>query len=88
MHEVVKIVYHDSFLQKNILARIPLDSDVNSKFLSFHETDTVRKRSYFGPVNIKRMHIQLIDEYGEIIDLNNQDYSFNLEFEVLYERNI
>ena len=88
MHEVVKIVYHDSFLQKNILARIPLDSDVNSKFLSFHETDTVRKRNYFGPVNIKRMHIQLIDEYGEIIDLNNQDYSFNLEFEVLYERNI
>ena len=31
--------------------------------------------------------IQLIDEYGEIVDLNNQDYSFNLEFEVLYERN-
>ena len=88
LHEVVKIVYQDSFLEKNILARIPLDTDINNKFLSFHETDTVRKRNYFGPVNIKRMHIQLIDEYGQLVDLNNQDFSFNLEFEVLYERNI
>ena len=88
MHEVVKVVYQDSFLQKNILARIPLDGDINNKFLAFHETDTVRKRNYFGPVTIKRLHIQLIDEYGELLDLNEQDFSFNLEFEVLYERNI
>ena len=88
MHEVVKVVYNDSFLQKNILARIPLNGDVNNKFLTFHETDTVRKRNYFGPVNIKRLHIQLIDEYGQKVDLNQQDFSFNLEFEVLYERNI
>ena len=73
------------FLQKNILSRIP---NVNNKLLIFHETDTVRKRNYFGPVNIKRLHIQLIDEYGELVDLNDQDFSFNLEFEVLYERNI
>tara|TARA_B100001063_G_scaffold225371_1_gene234130 strand:+ start:190 stop:1518 length:1329 start_codon:yes stop_codon:yes gene_type:complete len=88
MHEVVKVVYQDSFLQKNILARIPLDGDINNKFLAFHETDTVRKRNYFGPVTIKRLHIQLIDEYGELLNLNNQDFSFNLEFEILYERNI
>jgi len=88
MHEVVKIVYEDSFLQKNILSRIPVNPNVNNQLLIFHETDTVRKRNYFGPVNIKRMHIQLIDEYGELVDLNEQDFSFNLEFEVLYERNI
>lgn len=88
MHEVVKIVYEDSFLQKNILSRIPVNPNVNNQLLIFHETDTVRKRNYFGPVNIKRLHIQLIDEYGELVDLNEQDFSFNLEVEVLYERNI
>jgi len=88
MHELVKIVYQDSFLEKNILSRIPMTEEVNNKLFIFHETDTVKRRNYFGPVNIKRMHIQLIDEYGESIDLNGSDFSFNLEFEVLYERNI
>lgn len=88
LHEVVKIVYDNSFLEKNILARIPMSVNLNEKLFIFHETDTFRKRNYFGPVTIKRMHIQLIDEYGQKIDLNGGDFSFNLEFEVLYERNI
>ena len=88
LHEVVKIVYDNSFLEKNILARIPMSVNLNEKLFIFHETETFRKRNYFGPVTIKRMHIQLIDEYGQKIDLNGGDFSFNLEFEVLYERNI
>ena len=75
MHEVVKIVYQDSFLE-NILSRIPMTEEVNNKLFIFHETDTVKKK-LFGPVNIKRMHIQLVDEYGEAIDLNGSDFSFN-----------
>jgi hypothetical protein len=88
MHEVVKIVYQDSFLQKNILARIPMSVSSNNKLFIYHDMNNVQRRNYFGPVNIKRMRIQLIDEYGELVDLNDSDFSFNLEFEVLYERNI
>jgi len=43
------------------------------------------KRHYFGPVNIERLHIQLYDEYGNIVNTNNGDYSFSLELECLYD---
>ena len=44
-----------------------------------------QERIYFGPTNISRLHIQLLDEFGRIVDLNNGDYSFTLELEILYD---
>ena len=43
------------------------------------------ERIYFGPTDISRLHIKLLDEFGRIVDLNNGDYSLTLEFEVLYD---
>ena len=37
-------------------------------------------------VYIDKLHIQLIDEYGMEIDMNYNDYSFALEFDILYEK--
>lgn len=42
-------------------------------------------RIYFGPTSINRLHIKLLDEFGRIIDLNNADFSFSLELEILYD---
>jgi hypothetical protein len=42
-------------------------------------------RIYFGPTEISRIHIKLLDEFGRILDLNNGDYSLTLEFEILYD---
>ena len=41
-------------------------------------------REYFGPTNINRLKISLIDEYGELLNLNDRDWSFLLTFECLY----
>jgi len=41
-------------------------------------------RYYFGPVNISKLDIQLLDEYGRLIDLNNNDFSFTLRLTVIY----
>ena len=41
-------------------------------------------RQYFGPVDIQKLQIQLLDEYGRILDLNNMDYSFCLTFQTIY----
>ena len=50
-------------------------------------TDKItKKRHYFGPVNIDKLHIKLMDEYGMPIDLLGMDYSFALEFQILYEK--
>ena len=40
-----------------------------------------RTREYTGPVDIKKLTIKLYDEYCRIIDLNNTDWSFSLDFE-------
>jgi hypothetical protein len=43
------------------------------------------RREYFGPVNIKKLHIKLLDEMGRIVNLNNSDYSFTIEIKQLYD---
>jgi hypothetical protein len=45
---------------------------------------TTHPRQYFGPIAISTLKIQLLDEYGRIIQLNNMDYSFCLTFESVY----
>ena len=44
-----------------------------------------RTREYFGPVDIQRLHVRLLDEYGRVISLNGCDWSFSLAFEKLYD---
>ena len=44
-----------------------------------------KKREYFGPVNIQKLKIQLLNQYGEILNLNCMDFSFSLELEVAYD---
>ena len=43
------------------------------------------KRTYFGPVNVSKMHVKLLDDKGDIINLNGNDWSFTLICEVLYQ---
>jgi hypothetical protein len=42
-------------------------------------------RIYFGPVNIHRMSIKLLNDKGEILDLNGADWSVQLICEQLYQ---
>jgi hypothetical protein len=41
-------------------------------------------REYFGPTDINKLKIQLLDEYGRPFSLNNMDWSFSMNFECLY----
>jgi hypothetical protein len=78
-------MFSKSTIGNNILAMIPLNVD------SFHicfdnGADFIeKKREYFGPVNIQKLKIQLLNQYGEILDLNCMDFSFSLELEVGYD---
>jgi hypothetical protein len=78
-------MYSKSYIGNNILAMIPLTS------ASFHicfnsGVDFIeKKREYFGPVNLQRLKIELRNQYGELLDLNNMDFSFSLEVEMGYD---
>ncbi len=45
------------------------------------------KRVYYGPITLSRMHIQLLDDKGNIINLNENDWSFTIICETLYQGN-
>ena len=80
---------NSSLINKKIIASYSLlsnsdkpngqDSNYYSKMVSFI-------RQYTGPVNINRLKIQILDEYGRVLDLNNMDFSFILKFKSLYIR--
>jgi len=43
------------------------------------------ERIYFGPVDLTKLEIKLFDEFGRLVDVNNADYSFTIELELLYD---
>jgi hypothetical protein len=77
--------FTSSIINKNIIARISLQGNVFN-FLSKDNFSLITTpRQYFGPVDIQKLQIQLLDEYGRILNLNNMDYSFCLTFQTIYE---
>jgi hypothetical protein len=77
--------FHSSILNKNILARI---STKNSWFDILSQSNLnliTTARQYFGPVDIQKLKIQLLDEYGRVVDLHNMDYSFCLTLQSVYD---
>jgi len=72
--------FNESLLNKNILARIAVQSS-RGNAITFSNIGIVSTaREYYGQVNIEKLHIQLLDEYGRNINLNNMDFSFVLSF--------
>ena len=73
----------DSFLNKNILCRITCDCD--SDIIHYENKNNIMcRRNYFGPVNIDRFHIQLLNEYGNLVDLQGYDINMSIEFKIQY----
>lgn len=76
--------FTSSIMNNNILARVSLQGTaLYNEYVN--ETANAYVRSYFGPVNINKLQIQLLDEYGRTLDFNNMDFSFCLTMEVIYD---
>ena len=71
------------FNDQNSIAKIPINN-----LISVDDVSIEAKREYFGPVNIKKLQIKLLDKMGRVVDLNNNDYSFTLKIEQLYDTNV
>ena len=75
-----------SLISKNILARITLNPAIYpygsilpaNTFNGFLLSD---QRVYSGKTDIQKLQISLVDEWGNIVDLNGVDFSFCLEIE-------
>ena len=83
------IVFFDKteLRSEDILAKIyMLDGKFNLNIDNTPDTfsNHTKIRKYFGPVDITRLEIKILDEYGNVIDLNNMDFSFSLEVSQKY----
>lgn len=81
------ICFDKSSVEGFTLAKIPF---INNKCVLFASNDyssLLKERQYNGPINLTKFEIKIIDMFGDIIDINNMDFGFSLEIEVLYERN-
>jgi hypothetical protein len=77
--------FTSSLLNNNILARISLQSRLFDVQLSNNLNIVTNPREYFGPVKLQSLNIQLLDEYGRVLDLNNMDYSFCITLTTAYD---
>ena len=75
---------NNSTLGNNILGRITISSGHNTLITDNGADLIFKQRDYFGPVTIEKLRIRLLDHFGNVVDLNNNDYSFALEFKQLY----
>jgi hypothetical protein len=77
--------FTSSILNNNILARISMNANFFDILGQNNLSLITTPREYYGPVDIQKMNIQLLDEYGRILDINNMDYSFCLTFKTVYD---
>ena len=80
--------YADSvFRSSNVMSKISLSQlQSTAAYLQSSVLGVVTTRTYFGPVDIQKLHIQFLDEYGRVIDLNNMDWSLTLSFICQYDK--
>lgn len=78
---------HYGTSSSNVFGRIFLERRGANFGMVFNASSHLKQlqRTFYGPVNIKRMNISLYNDKGQLMNLNNQDYSFALTVEQLYQ---
>lgn len=78
-------VFPDSILNANILARISIKGSYFSILMENDFNIVTEPRRYFGPVDLQRLHIRLLDEHGRVLQMNNANFSFCLNLKTAYD---
>jgi photosystem II stability/assembly factor-like uncharacterized protein len=84
-----KNYYSSGPFAKNVFALLPMKIaglDNNDVYVDYGGTLQNQERTYFGPVNIHRMTVKLVNDKGEVVDLNGANWSFSFICEQLYQQ--
>ena len=46
--------------------------------------DRIKTREYFGPVKLEKLRIRLLNKFGHVIDMNQNDFSISFEIKENY----
>ena len=82
--QILLLGYNNSLTSDDILARVPIKIQPFQNLLFNALLDYNIKREYYGGVRIRKLHIQILDKYGRIVDLSDYPTNFVLEFTIEY----
>lgn len=82
--QILLLGFAGTLTSDNILARVQVKSGPFVSNINNSNTDYNIKRAYHGGVRIRKLHIQILDTYGRIIDLQNYPTNFVFEFTCEY----
>ena len=71
-------------LPDNIIARLSLKGAAFSIQSQNDFSIYSEPRYYYGPVNINKLEIKVVDEFGRLVNLNSNDFSFTLKMVTIY----
>ena len=72
------------YLGNTIMAKIPITTNANTIIFNNGSDLLFKTREYFGPVKLERLRIRLLNKFGSVIDMNNNDYSIAFEIKESY----
>jgi hypothetical protein len=79
------IVGTNGILGGNILGVVPITSSFFSTIFDNNSNFIYKKRDYFGPVDISRISIKLLNASGNIVNLQQTDFNFSLKVVSIYD---
>jgi hypothetical protein len=79
------VCFDENILNEDVIAKIPMENGKLSLIINDNNNNLAKIRRYNGPINLSKLQIKILDQFGAIIDLNNMDYSMTLELQLLYE---
>ena len=81
--------YSNGPFAQDVFAIVPLKlagQQNNTVYVDYSGTLQNQERVYFGPVNIHRMTVSLVNDRGEVVNLNGANWTFSLICEQLYQQ--
>lgn len=65
--------------KKNVIARLQVKGTFFDMMMENDQSTISIRRKYRGPVEISKLHIEILDDHARLLDLNNGNYSFCLD---------
>jgi len=75
---------NNTYIGNNIMGRISVTNGMNTIVNTTRADRLFRTREYFGPIKLEKIHIRLLDKFGNPILLGGNDFSLALEIEQIY----
>ena len=77
------VCFEQYAINESILAKIYLTDgkfSINIDDTSSSSNTVVKTRKFKGPVDISKIKVKILDQFGDVVDLNHMDFSFTLQF--------